>query len=416
MKPNVNYMGMKRFFNVTLLFAALATGLLSCHKDPTAEEIADRKVMVLYSAGFNSLRNYLQTNIRELTQGFVPAKGTGKDVILIVSKPYDGSFTRETSPVLIQLYKKKNKVVLDTVKTYPVGTILADPATLRTVMSDIGTMYPAKGYGMVFSSHSTGWLPENVYGNASIYSAPAPSAIRPSTIGQENNYQDNVYHSVEIEIEDMAKAFPYHLDYFVLDACFGGCVEIAYALRSVTDYVAFSPAEILSGGFEYTTMAARLLQENSVQGVCEDFKAKYESQSGINKSATISLVKTSALGELAAYCKELFQTYRSQINAIDWESDQVQTFFGGDEAWFFDLEDILVKAGISAEEKTRLEEILAKCVVYKGHTGQYYSSIDGLHQIESFSGMSMYLPTVGNAFIKNYYKTLSWNQNTSLVN
>ncbi len=401
---------MKRIINILLLTVAIAIGFQSCDKEPSAEEIADRKVMILYSAGFNSISSQLQTNISELKQGYVPTKGTGQDVVLIVSKPLGNSYKNQTSPVLIQMYKKGKNVVMDTVKTYVSGTVLASATTLRSIMSDIKALYPAKGYGLVFSSHATGWLPKDVYGNTDFFYGP-----RPSTIGQENHYADNVYQSLEMEIEDFAKAFPYHLDYLVIDACYGGCVEVAYALRGVTDYIAFSPAEILTGGFDYVNMSRRLLQENSVKGVCEDFYNKYASRTGTQNSATISLVKTSALGELAQCCKELFQTYRTQINSIDYKYGGVQTYFGGNEHWFYDLKDILVKAGISSEDKTRLEQALDACVPYKAHTANYYSGIDGLHPITNYSGLSMFLPSVNDDDVKTYYTTLSWNQITSLV-
>ena len=39
----------------------------------------------------------------------------------------------------------------------------ADPSTLREVLGFVKDNFPAKGYGMVFSSHGSGWLPAGYY-------------------------------------------------------------------------------------------------------------------------------------------------------------------------------------------------------------------------------------------------------------
>ena len=44
-----------------------------------------RNVLLLYSAGFNSLSGYLEEDIRDLLSGELPSEGRIKDVLLVYS-------------------------------------------------------------------------------------------------------------------------------------------------------------------------------------------------------------------------------------------------------------------------------------------------------------------------------------------
>ena len=223
--------------------------LSSCGKDSTETDNTDRNVMILYSAGYNSLSSYLQKNVSELKEGWLPTAKNGQDVILIVSKPVNGSYASQTSPVLIRMYGKGTEVVMDTVKVYAQGRSLVEKESFRSIMQDIKSLYPAKGYGMVFSSHATGWLPAGYYANPSLYESGEQA--RRKTLGQEVYVENSVTKSQEMEIEDMAAALPYKLDYLLVDACLAGCVEVAYAFRDKVEAIGFSqntcfPAESAS--------------------------------------------------------------------------------------------------------------------------------------------------------------------------
>ncbi len=401
---------MKTSAKILLLAALAAIGFASCSKSSSSEDETNRKVMILYSAGFNSLSSYLRTNINELQQGWLPTKKKGQNVVLIVTKPLKGTYSNQTSPLLIRLYKNGTKAIMDTVKTYAVGRKLADVESFKSILMDIKSMYPAKSYGMVFSSHATGWLPSGYYSNPQYYEA---NSVMRRTIGQEEVVEQSVSRSLEMEVEEMAAALPYKLDYMVIDACLAGCVEVAYAFRDKVDKMGFSQAEVLSEGYDYTTMVERLLKNNAPEKVCEAYIDLYMAKTGAYRSATISLVKPSAMGNLASVCKELAEKYRTQINALDYRTVQE---FGGTKHWFFDLEDVFVKAGATTDEVKKLEAALADCIVYKGNTGQYYSATDAsAHPINIFSGFTMYLPSVEGDYLHNFYKSLSWNKAVELV-
>ena len=90
----------------------------------------------------------------------------------------------------------------------------------------------------------------------------------------------------------------------------------------------------------------------------------------------------------------------------------MQRFFRSDKHWFYDLESILINAGISIDELDSLHNALDECIIYKAYTPEIMSEFD----IHTFSGFSMYLPCNGSKVLDRFYRTLKWNQDTGLVN
>jgi len=244
------------------------------------------------------------------------------------------------------------------------------------------------------------------------YAEPTPGTLMTKSFGEDRNGKD----SYQVEIKDLAAAIPYKLDYILFDACLMGCVEVAYQFRNVCEKMAFSQAEVLADGFNYKTIAESLIggSDPDLEGVCKDFYEYYNAKSGDEKSATISMVYPGKMDDLASVCKTLFEKYRTKINSLD--GNYVQVFCGGNRNFFYDLEDILAKAGATDSELNELKSALSKCVGYTGCTGQYYSAIDAKsHKVTAFSGFTMYLPSEGTDNLNECYKVYDWNSATELV-
>jgi len=216
-----------------------------------------------------------------------------------------------------------------------------------------------------------------------------------------------------------------HLDCLVFDACFMGGVEVAYEFRNVADKICFSPAEVPGNGYIYTNFAQELLSD---QASPEDFARTYFEYyeqafvSGTGPDAAYGVTSTAIdctkMDALAGVCRNLFSKYRSAIAAL--QRNAVQPYFRSsgyynrDEPFFFDLEDILIQAGITRNERAALEDALDECITYKAATTAFMPKYGGF-QIEIYSGLSMYLPSCGSLGLDEFYKTLSWNKATSLV-
>ena len=379
------------------------------------------KVMLLYSAGFNNLSTYLQGDIEELKRSPLPTSHDSGVVLVYSHFPVRSGYGSPSSPTLVRLRSDKdNVVVVDTLIIYPKESISASATQVETVLNDVKKTFPADSYGMIFSSHATGYLPAEFFQNQGKedsglveWSAQEQTGV-PSqlSIGQDKVGAFGEYTSYEIELPDFAAAIPMHLDYILFDACFMGGIEVAYELRDKVSKVGFSQTEVLADGFCYESLTTRLLwcDEPDLKSVCSDYFYQYDTQSGISRSATISLVDCLKLEPLADLCSTLFKNYSEGLKNIDHK--KVQRFYRDNSHWFYDLESILVNAGINDTELNDLHEALDYCVIYKAHTPKFMSEFT----IDTFSGFSMYLPAQGTDSLDNFYKTLKWNQDTGLVN
>lgn len=429
---------MKRIAAKIVLVLATVFSLVSgcqCRHDPEKPQQYE-KVLILYSAGYNSLRSYLYEDIQDLKNGYAPGIRDDKAFLVVshlsVSR---GDFKTVTYPQLIRVYSDKKKgVILDTLKSYKGN--LSEKSTMNTILSDIKKQFPTSHYGMVFSSHASGWLPVGFYNDPAYY---GPSYSGGKKGAARHDLPKNTYPYVEpellpgepltksltmtnsestateMELIEFKDAIPMHLDYLLMDACLSGGIELAYELKDVCDQIGFSPAEILADGFEYKNIAGHLLgsQNTDTRSVVDDYYQHYAAKTDrMDRSATISLVDCTQLDALASLCGTLFAKYRSQLENLD--PGPVQRFYRYDKHWFYDLEDILVKAGINTEERNSLASALNRCILYKAATEEFLKGYGGF-TIETFCGLSMYLPCNGSAFLDGNYKDLAWNKATGLV-
>ena len=451
---------MKNWKGILFIIIVLAATLVSCSKDSihgdgfshsvgqhkeegTRVELAEkRSVLLLYSAGYNSLSSYLESDIKDLQKGWIPGSGRNANILLVYSHlPIrKNTYSTLNSPTLTRLWKDADGTIIrDTLFRYPEETHSATAEQLHKVLNDVQTAFPARSYGMIFSSHATGYLPSGYYtapysytyqekdgmmyrgGYKAFRTQPVPyyepqhdpSLPAVKSIGQDQVGTYGNYISYEIEIDDFARALPMKMDYILFDACLMGGVEVAYELRNKCRYIGFSQTEVLAEGFEYTTLADHLIGSETpdLQAVCEDYFHQYDIQSGIYKSATISLVDCSKMEPLAEVCHDLFDKYGMTIISLNPENVDLQQYFRGDYHWFYDLKDIIAKAGATEQEIQKLQDALDECICYKASTPEFMNSFP----IKTYSGLSMYLQSQGTNELDKYYRTLEWNKATSLV-
>lgn len=370
---------MTRLYSIFWIIVALT--LVSCDpigKNPPEFEQKDKTVLI-YMVANNNLHSSAGSNIQDMKGGYIPEDGN------LVVYLHD----TKNNPVLLHLNKdKEGRVVQDTAYRFPIRNS-AEPETLTSVMSVTRTMFPAREYGMFLWSHGTGWLPEGYYSTKSF--------------GSENG--------VEMDIKDLAKALPYKLSFIVFDACLMGSIEVAYQLKDSVDYIISSPAEIISYGFPYGKIMEHIFQTpTDLQGVAKEFYDYYNSQSGSSRSATISLVRTSALAEVAEAAAPIFDKYREKLSSFDQYS--VQRYYRSNKKWFFDFGDLMNQlAGV--EEATPVIRALNNAVIYKAATPSFLGvQIDP----EKYSGLSTYIPLApSDPELDAYYKLFQWNKDVQML-
>ena len=402
-------------------------------------------VFIVYSMGYNDLDGFIRDDIKELLTS--PLMTNPRDVMLIFShlaNHYPGEYysrwNEPTKPTLTQISRNIDGTIQrDTIKIWPDTQIGVDTRTLNEVLTLVKENYDAERYGMLMSSHGSGWCPSGYLSDPSkhetssptdddnpleIYRAQAEPPLlynlaRPDEIPVKSMGAHFItkYEAIEMEIQDMAAAFPFKMDYLIFDACFMGAVEVAYELRNVTDIFIASQTEILADGMDYQTMAKYIYEtdEPDLRGFCQRFFDHYNAQSGQYRSATISMVECSRLENLATVCKDIFGNYRENLALIKEDRTKIQKYYRNTQSnhrWFFDLGDIVKNCGLSPEDQAKFDEALNNTILYKAATPVFMSSF----YINTHSGLSMYLPyTTGRDYLNNFYKSLEWNKATGLI-
>ena len=423
--------------------AVIMLTAMSCNKSNTEEPVNEnRRVLLFYECGFNNLGSYLRKNMASLEEGYIPKNG--EDVVLVYSRMSRGNTDyTPTESCVRRLYKNsKGKVISDTLTVFGSDVIAASPSTMAKVLDYVRNEFPAKGYGMVFSSHGSGWLPAGYFSSpskfeqehkdeldedlalgraipAGAYRLPVPEGDLADTdpyygmtrsIGQD--FIRNSYYGHEMDIREFASGIPYRLDYILFDMCYTAGVEVAYGLKDKADYLGLSPAEVMGDGmFDYTKLTTFLLGGASPDyaGLFKDSFDMYDKQSGVYRSSTVNVIRTDGIENLAAVCSGLINEYSDTLRHVN--PNNIQGYYRSNRHYFFDLEDIFAKCGATEAELDRLGDAIDRCVIYKNATPRFMNEFS----IDKYSGFSMYLPCAGTELLDLYYKKEAWNDAVELV-
>ena len=243
------------------------------------------KVFIVYSMGFNNLSYDLNEDINDLLSSDIPSFRQDDDAILVLNHSTlnnSSNYKVETSPALYHAYKMNDgSIKRDTLIVFPEGSVAATKEMLSEVLNFVKEKFPARHYGMLVSSHATGWTPEMYCYNppdkspAGGWKAREKDFVpldkylddRPLTKSIGAHFHGSSANMDEIDLTDFAAAIPFHLDFLVFDCCLMGGVEVAYELREKCDKICFSQTEILAGGMDYTTMISHIFDNEEVNKV-----------------------------------------------------------------------------------------------------------------------------------------------------
>lgn len=379
---------MKRF----LILLAAALCLTACH-DPE-KEARNRQVVLVYFAGNNSLSAEGADDFTGLKASWVPGEKDREHILLVYRH-----FTDQT-PTLMRLCKdRRGNTVEQIIREYPFNSNSADPQTLASVLADAEKTWPSARHGLILWSHASGFLPPGYYGDPKEQAGGASLLSFAVDRGQE------------MDLTDLRQVLSkQHYEFILFDCCLMANVEVAYELRNCTDYLVFSPTEILSDGFPYEKIMQPIFSqktEEAMRYVCRSYMDLYYSQTGAYRSATITLVRTDGLERLAAACRPIFQNHRDQILTLD--RNGIQPYFRFNKHWFYDIDDFTGRVASDAEYRDFIAA-LDQAVIYKDATDAFLSIT-----IKNYSGLSIYIPRPEYTVLNNYYKTLQWNLATGLV-
>src|SRR5574344_285917 len=440
-KMNV-FSGALRRASLLALAAVALFSAVSCQKAVTAHETVYEtkdKTILIYFIDNNNIASYAATSINQIINGYLPDNGY---VVIYTDNINPTTMAvRDTMPLLINVYKNSaGAVVTDTVYRFP-GQNSATKAAVTSAIQVTKTMFPAKEMGMIMWSHATGWLPAGYYASGTFPSstitaelnerAEELSALRklrklsgentvtpfvntwPSPPGGVDPYANMVEsfgldNKTEMSITDLAASIPCKLDFIAFDACLMGGIEVAYQLKDSVNYVISSPAEILTTSFPYGTVMKPLFN-GDYAAEAKAYYDYYASQSGDMQSATISVIKCSALADVAAQAKLIFDANRDKIQALD--LSKIQPYFRYDKHWFYDLDDFMVKL-VGESAASAFTAALNNAVVAKYTTGK---SLDLTIDPSRFSGVSTYINNPTNSALDAFYQNFAWEKAVNMT-
>ena len=287
----------------------------------------------------------------------------------------------------------------------------ADPNTLTALLTIMKEQFTADHYGLVLWSHADGWLPgARNYRDAHrtpsnrLSSANGKTtkntirSFRPLSYGMDVGKNGNMARDkaalgdfpYEMNVEDIAKAVErsgIHLRFIHNDCCEMQCIEVAYALRHVTDYVAGSPMQISAIGGFYTDMLRSGYFSQDIADLGKTYVDYYLGKGSKpyyeNFGVVFSILRTADLQAVADSMAKVLPRNLPALTAQGTpnypNTDQVQPysryssyFFYRPE--FFDMSDAL-RNMLSAQDFAKVQTALQRATVYKATTKRFFTGM-----------------------------------------
>lgn len=402
---------MKKILSL-LLFASLMT---ACHKDDDSEDVQDpERTVLVYIAGENNLTSFAADDLKEMMKGS-KSLNNNQQLIVYVDK------AESTPPFFARI---KDGKYVDSVSVEE--SITADPAILENALRYMRTNYPAKSYGLVLWGHASGWL---ISGDSITYSK---SRAYGGDTG-DNNPSTKSAGKYWMNIPPMARAIANGmggapLTFVMGDCCSFGCLEIAYELRNVAEYVIGSPAEVPDDGAPFDLLVPDFFNtgtafyRNIIDHYYNYYLEAYKKSSTLaGYSLPLVAIKTSELEALATATAKLLGTISNALTpggTFDLTNRVFYAYYGW--RYSYDMYNVL-KANTSKADFDPWATVFQKAVPYhlfSAHwetmSSQLEKEMKGFEDQKSDCGVvSMFFPSTDyNGTVPNWNKAIQqfqWN-------
>ena len=359
------------------------------------------RTAIIYMAGENSLAEFANLDSMEIAQGLSSIPDYSRVVVYI----------DDTKSSRICAGSRTEK--LQVVKTYDSNIISTIDEGMTRVLTDIIELYPAEHYGLTFWSHGSGWT---------IPTARSVKSARRKAFGFDNGQRrgdssSNFGPQMDpITMRQVLSRFP-HFDYVFFDACYMQCVELAYELRGVTDYVIASPAEIPGPGAPYDFLLDAMCQVPADYAeIVDGYVDYYESpESGTTyPGAELSIIQTGALKDLANATAPIIQNLLGGRTEYPASGVQKYCFDTRANADYFDMKNWFYQA-LSPEEYADWLAVYEQAVPYARLSKEWFSAQPSkkrraVEDVEHCGGVSVFIPSKSYAqkdWLERYH-LLAW--------
>ena len=224
----------------------LATG---CEGWFNTEEPEKNMVLFYVAVTEQSVSNYADGNIADLVSGYVPAKSSKTEELLVLVQKRDVTSPTYRGEATLSRYYSNNsgQVTSELITNYGNDFNACDAGNFERVLADAEARCKPKHRTLIFSSHGTGWMPKGYFDGNGDFSRTRSLCYSMSkeddssrlsklamveSIGYDSPTKD------ELDIRDFAAIIgKYHWDALLLDCCYMGAIEVAYQLKDCCDWI-----------------------------------------------------------------------------------------------------------------------------------------------------------------------------------
>lgn len=281
-----------RFTLHTILSFCITFLLLSCssNEEPKPEKKPTKRTILVYMVANNNLASYAEQDLNEMRIG---AKTYGfNDGRLIV---YHASSTAAT----LKEVNADAEGTITTLKSYEnEKTYSTEAERMKQVIDDVMKLAPAQDFGLILWSHADAWRET---ANSKAIPINNMNIAAPLSFGYDR--------SKSMKISTLANVLNnYNFSFIYFDCCHMASVEVAYELRNATDYIVASGTELHASGMPYNVNVKPLFEDvPDLEEACNNTFNYYNSQIGISRTCSMSLIDTRHINELAQVSKEIFK-------------------------------------------------------------------------------------------------------------
>lgn len=375
--------------------------LSSCHNDNDEKEKTNIRTIFMYMPWSSNLISEFATNLSDFETAIEQMGGLDNKRLIV----YHAGST--TTGNLYEIVCENGECVRQTIKSYT-DIDCTQESVLTGIINDVKTVAPAQSYSMIISGHGTGWLPAGTEMSKKALFAKSYSA---SSDELKTRYFGGLTSDTQTNISTLVNSLSNNnikLDYLMFDDCYMSSLEVAYELRTVTNYLIACPTEIMAYGMPYEEIGAYLLSDTpNYNAICQAFITFYSSykDSTTGKDApygTIAVTDCSQLDELAEMVKYANSTYVFDSKLLP----NIQRMDGYSPTIFYDFGDYI--RALCAGDDTfiaQIDELLSKVVPLKAHTDSFYS-MRQIIPISSYSGLTTSACSESSA--ASDYENTSW--------
>ena len=390
---------MRKLLVFLLLLTAGCMFFASCDDDSVELDEQNKQTIFMFCPwSGDMMHNAILANIDSIESGIKKKNGLKNTRLLVFI-----SESPRSSRLMEITYE--NKTCQRTVIEQYDDKLYTTSIGISNLIKKVKEMAPAWNYAMIIGGHGCGWTNVNDWEDY-------PYRIKRRTIIEDDDTR--FFGSVDdkeyaIEVEDLAEgiaASETMMQYILFDDCYMANVEVAYALRKVTNFLIASTSEVMAIGMPYADMWTYLAaQSPNYSGITTSFHKFYSSYR--MPYGTLATIDCRQVEDLAETMRKINALYTLDEELID----SLQPLDGLVPPLFYDMGDYVKQLCHDPNLYNQFTTRMAKVVPNKVNTDSIYSRIYGFRvfkELKTFSGLTISDPSLHSVALKGKEKTGWW--------